>query len=86
MNLSREIEKIFTGPQEVTDIEVETLIDCLQWMRDDAENGMPAEVIHAWSLKIQGIVEFLDVCGKLDGKQTERIREILKVIAGENYE
>ena len=86
MNLSREIEKIFTGPQEVTDIEVETLIDCLQWMRDDAENGMPAEVIHAWSLKIQGIVEFLDVCGKLDGKQTERIREILKAIAGENYE
>ena len=86
MNLTKEIEKIFAGPQEITEIEQETLLDCLQWMRDDVENGMPAEVIHAWSLKIQGIVEFMDACGKISGKQMEQIRGILKHIAGENYE
>lgn len=86
MNLTKAIDQIFKGPQEITDIEQETLLDCLQWMRDDVENGMPAEVIHAWNLKIQGIVEYLEVCGKLDSRQSEQLRVILKEITGENYE
>ena len=86
MNLTKEIEKVFAGPQKITDEEQDMLLDCLQFMRDDIENGMPAEVVNAWRFKIQGIIEFLYSVGRIEEAQYDRIRDILKEIAGENYE
>ena len=86
INLTKEIEKVFAGPQEITDKEQEMLLDCLLFMRDDIENGMPAEVVNAWNTKIQGIIEFLYAVGRIQENQYDRIRDILNEIAGENYE
>ena len=86
MNLTKEIEKVFAGPQEITDKEQEMLLDCLLFMRDDIENGMPAEVVNAWNTKISGIIEFLYAVGRIQENQYDRIRDILNEITGENYE
>ena len=86
MNLTMEIEKVFAGPQKITNEEQDMLLDCLQFMRDDIENGMPADVINAWSFKIQGIIEFLFSVGRIEEAQYDRIRDIMKEITGENYE